>query len=76
MGRLGAVLERFERRLGSVLGGVMGRLGTSLERLQPDFRTKVWHSVWDVIFYSILVYFNLSFRSIRTREKVLQKSCF
>ena len=53
LGRLGGVLERFERRLGNVLGRVMGHLLPSravlarrLERPQPDFGTKLRHSVW------------------------------
>ena len=53
LGRLGGVLERFERRLGNVLGGGMGHLLPSrgvlarrLERPQPDFGTKLRHSVW------------------------------
>ena len=60
LGRLGSawgavwgVLERFERRLGNVLGRVMGHLLPSravlarrLERPQPDFGTKLRHSVW------------------------------
>ena len=53
LGRLGGVLERFERRLGNVLGRVMGHLLPSrgvlarrLERPQPDFDTKLRHSVW------------------------------
>ena len=73
LGRLGSalgvvwgVLERCERRLGNVLGGVMGHLRPSrgvlaprLERPQPDFGTKLRHSVWDAILYSIFISFGL-----------------
>ena len=50
---------------------MLGRLGTSLERLQPAFRTKLRHSVWDAIMYSIFDRFDEDLCFIRTRGKAL-----
>ena len=60
-GGLGAVLAA-SGRVDGASSGVLGRLGASFRGLEPDFRTKLRHSILDAILDLIFTKFSSFFR--------------